>query len=230
MAIATEKAIKTYADTKALLNGDNNQDFSTKDLTVGGNVKANRYITSSDRRTKEVKGVSDSKSDLKLLRQINITNYTYKDKAAHDDKPHKKVIGQQVAEGFPQAVKISTDVIPDIFKSASMTNGWVNLCDHRLQVGERVQLVLEDDNSQIYTIEAVTPESFKVSLDYEGEVQVYGREVNDFHVVDYNELAMLNISATQELCKIIDVLKIEVQQLKAQLNGRDRAITAFSNP
>ncbi len=29
-------------------------------------------------------------------------------------------------------------------------------------------------------------------------VFVYGREVNDFHTVDYEALSMLNVSATQE--------------------------------
>ena len=347
LAIPTEKAVKTYADTKALLAGSSSQDFAANNLTINGNLQTNRaliddrfsgyatfshkdcdggsyalaqhtygntflnaasdhhiyfriddgnkmiltsdgylgigttspskgklqvegsksyiqpggycyfnrgvglyninsanapysiyasnYIGAaefnafSDLRIKEVKGISDSKSDLNVLRQINITNYTYKDKIANDDKPRKKVIGQQVAEVFPQAVKTHTDVVPDIFKSASITNGWVNLCDHELQVGERVKLILENSEPQMYTIEAVTPESFQVSLDHEGEVFVYGREVNDFHVVDYEALSMLNVSATQELCKIIDALKIEVKQLKTQLRGVDYPMAAFTN-
>ena len=198
-------------------------------LDVRGYIYHKGLYNNSDLRIKEVKGVSDSKSDLNVLRQINITDYTYKDKIANDDKPHKKVIGQQIAEVFPQAVKTHTDEVPDILQSASITNGWVNLCDHGLQVGERVKLILEKSEPQIYTIEAVTPESFQVSLDHEGEVFVYGREVNDFHVVDYEALSMLNVSATQELCKIIDALKIEVKQLKTQVNGSDRAIFAFPN-
>jgi hypothetical protein len=39
LAIPTEKAIKTYADTKALLAGSSTQDFTTKSLTVNGNLK-----------------------------------------------------------------------------------------------------------------------------------------------------------------------------------------------
>ncbi len=37
LTIPTEKAIKTYADTKALLAGSSEQDFSVKNLTVNGN-------------------------------------------------------------------------------------------------------------------------------------------------------------------------------------------------
>ncbi|NEQ86461.1 MAG: hypothetical protein F6K26_42285, partial [Moorea sp. SIO2I5] len=39
LAIPTEKAIKTYADTKALLNGSPSEDFSAKNLTVNGVIK-----------------------------------------------------------------------------------------------------------------------------------------------------------------------------------------------
>ncbi|NEO94547.1 MAG: hypothetical protein F6K56_31920, partial [Moorea sp. SIO3G5] len=38
-AIPTEKAIKTYADTKALLHGSVNQNFSAKNLTVNGSIQ-----------------------------------------------------------------------------------------------------------------------------------------------------------------------------------------------
>ena len=193
-------------------------------------IGAAEFNAVSDMRIKEVKGVSDSKSDLKVLLQVNITDYIYKDKVANDNKPHKKVLGQEIAEVFPQAVRTHTDVVPDIFQPASIANGWVSLRAHGLQVGERVQLLLEGSEPKIYTIEAVNPDSFQVSLDYEGEVFVYGREVDDFHVVDYDALSMLHISATQELCKVIDALKIEVQQLKAQLNGSHHPIAVFSNP
>jgi hypothetical protein len=39
LTITTEKAIKTYADTKALLAGSVTQDFTTKSLTVNGAIK-----------------------------------------------------------------------------------------------------------------------------------------------------------------------------------------------
>jgi hypothetical protein len=188
-------------------------------LYANGFIGAPEFNAFSDTRIKEVQGVSNSKSDLETLLQINITDYTYKDKFANDSRFHKKVLGQQIAEVFPQAVRTHTDVVPDIFQPASIDNGWVSLAAHGLQTGERVRFLLEGSEPQICTVEASTPESFLVSLAYEGEIFVYGREVNDFHVVDYDALAMLHISATQELCKVIDILKLEVQQLKAQRNS-----------
>ncbi|MBD2681496.1 MULTISPECIES: hypothetical protein [Nostoc] len=45
LTIPTEKAIKTYADTKALLAGSANQDFQTKNLTVNSNLKLQQGVT-----------------------------------------------------------------------------------------------------------------------------------------------------------------------------------------
>jgi hypothetical protein len=51
---------------------------------------------------------------------------------------------------------------------------------------------------------------------------VYGEEVNDFRTVDYEGLTTLNISATQELSKLvkkqeeaIDLLTKEIRKLTA---------------
>ena len=181
-------------------------------------IGALEFNTFSDIRIKEVKGISNSESDLKTLLKLSITDYTYRDKITNDNKPHKKVIGQQVMEVFPQAVCTHTDVVPDIFQSASVNQGWVQLPKHGLKPGERVQILVENREPEIYIIREVTSDKFHVSLDRSGEVFVYGRQVDDFHVVDYDALSMLNISASQELYKIIERLKLEVKALKTQFN------------
>ncbi|MGK0366636.1 MAG: hypothetical protein ACI85O_003711, partial [Saprospiraceae bacterium] len=65
-----------------------------------------------------------------------------------------------------------------------------------------------------------------IKLDEEHFVFVYGKEVDDLHSVDYDALAMLNISATQEIAKQVETLQAEkeaqanqILELKAQLAG-----------
>ena len=41
---------------------------------------------------------------------------------------------------FPQAVKQSTDTLPDIYKPAAFKDGWVHLAAD-LKVGDRVRLI-----------------------------------------------------------------------------------------
>ena len=79
-----------------------------------------------------------------------MTDYTYKDPAANGSHQVKKVIAQQVESVYPQAVSRTLGVIPDIYRQATVQDGWVKLATN-LKVGERVKLVTE--NSQgIYEV------------------------------------------------------------------------------
>ena len=55
---------------------------------------------------------------------------------------------------------------------------------------------------------------FKAKTD---KVFVYGREVSDFRLVDYDAIAMLNVSATQELARKVDAQKSELTELRTEL-------------
>jgi len=163
-------------------------------------------------------GLSNSKKDLSTLLSLEITDYKMKDKTK-GDKPYKKVIAQQVKEVYPQAISLTTEVVPDIYTVATIKNGYISL-DTDLKVGEKVRLILEDETS-LFDVISADKNGFKVSTDKSGKVFVYGREVDDFHSVDYESLSMLNVSATQELYtlilsqqKIIESLETEVAELQ----------------
>ncbi|MCB0315959.1 MAG: hypothetical protein KDH84_22350, partial [Calditrichaeota bacterium] len=59
-------------------------------------------------------------------------------------------------------------------------------------------------------------------------VFVYGREVNDFHTVDYEAISMLNVSATQELYRLIQQQQREIDALKSQNNALKKEVTSLS--
>lgn len=173
----------------------------------------------SDRRIKNVVGISDSRRDLDVLGQIQITDYFFKDPVSKGARPQKKVIGQQVAEVFPQAVSTdNTEIVPDIMQMATADQGWVALKNHSLKPGEKVRLIFEKGKEDLEVIET-TAEGFRVASGNSGDVFVYGREVSDFHIVDYEAIAMLNVSATQELAKQVADLKQQLAQRDAQLNA-----------
>ncbi|PHS10031.1 MAG: hypothetical protein COA88_03100 [Kordia sp.] len=169
----------------------------------------------SDKRIKSIIGKSDSSNDLNILMEIDITNYTMID-SIKDDKKYKKVIAQQVANVYPQAVsKNLTDVVPDIYTMASIDNkGWIHIATN-LKKGERVRIISKDD-TKIYKVLQVKKGQFLIDLKNTEtkQVFVYGREVNDFHTVDYEAISMLNVSATQEQQKIIVALQKQNKALK----------------
>lgn len=191
-------------------------------------IAASALDVFSDARIKNIQGLSDNQKDLETLKQIEITDYFYKDYMAKGTKPQKKVIAQQVAEVFPQAVTTdNTEIVPDIMKSTEIAGGWVILPNHTLSQGEKVRLLFDEEAKELKVL-ATTKDGFQVETDEEGRVFVYGREVQDFHTVDYEAIAMLNVSATQELAKQLEQKDQEIRELREQLTRQADQYKALS--
>ncbi len=191
------------------------------------NIAASEFHAFSDARIKQIVGRSNNAEDLRTLSQINITDYTYIDVLAKGNRTNKKVIAQELEAVYPTAVSRITDVVPDIYKHAEIKSGRVTL-PNTLQPGERVRLILADKTETVEVLRA-DAEGFQVNLNTDGEVFVYGREVNDFRVVDYEALTTLNISATQELLKIINDQKTVNDRQQEQLAELQRQVAGLTN-
>lgn len=176
-------------------------------------------IASSDARIKQVHGLSDGGTDLNTLLAIEVTDYSYIDAPPNDPRTHKKVVAQQVQKVFPQAVSETTNVVPDVYQKASIKDGWVQLATD-LKIGDRVRLVGESHDA-VHEVLEVGAGQFRTSFVTEAsEIFVYGREVNDFLNVDYDALAMLNVSATQQLKKEKDAEIKALRDENAELRDR----------
>ncbi len=181
----------------------------------------------SDERIKVIENFSDAEKDLETLLKIQITDYHYKDSATKGRTKNKKVIAQQVEKVFPQAVSQLEGPIPDIFATAAITNGWVQLATN-LTVGEKVKLSTKQGEIQA-VVTAVRADGFQVDTDLEsGNVFVYGRFVKDFRVVDYDAISMLNVSATQQLNRDLDTVVAEsndeFSKLRSELDAKSQTI------
>ena len=191
---------------------------------------------SSDSRIKTMLHPTDSAKDLQTLMAIQITDYQFKDTLANSNAPQKKVIAQQVEKIFPQAVSVRQGIVPDIYKNAAVKEGWVMLATD-LKVGERVRLVSPGGESLEEVLE-VRSDAFRTSLkSAEEKTFVYGREVSDFHSVDYDAIAMLNVSATQQLkhdkdaeiqglARQLETVQAENAALRRELAAKDESVEA----
>ena len=187
-------------------------------LYASDRIAAVEFNAFSDIRIKNKIGVSDSKQDLKTLMNIAITDYTFRDTVAKGSEVQKKVIAQELLKVYPQAVTNDlTDVVPDIYQLADIENGTIKLATN-LKVGEKVKILFEDSD-EILEVTAATASSFKIDSDKSGKVFVYGREVTDFHTVDYEALGTLNISATQQLYKELLMVKGQLADQSAFYQG-----------
>ncbi|MBL7726455.1 MAG: hypothetical protein JNM68_02165, partial [Dinghuibacter sp.] len=116
----------------------------------------------------------------------------------------------------PQAVSQITDVVPDVYRQATITNGRVEVLNN-FKAGELVKLVFETGEELLKVVTA-DAQGFTVQTKRSGKVFVFGRQVNDFRTVDYEALSTLNISATQALKNEIEDLKALVAQQQQQIN------------
>jgi hypothetical protein len=200
---------------------------------ASGRLTGQDFIAFSDVRIKHVEGRSDPARDLVALQGIEVTDYTYIDTVTKGSGKYKKVIAQQVEKVYPQAVSRSTDEVPDIYKKATIKDGWVMLATD-LKKGERVRLI-GDKNEGIHEVLEVEKDKFRTAFTTaEKEIFVYGREVKDFRSVDYEAISMLNVSATQELARKLDAKNGQIAELQERLaaleakdQDRDAKLTAI---
>ena len=190
-------------------------------------VSARQYYVRSDARIKKINGRSSGSDDLASLMGIEVTDYQFKDFALNGSGNQKKVIAQQVETVFPQAVSKSRDVVPDIYIKAAIKEGWIAL-QTDLKMGERVRLIAPEGEG-IFEVLEVNNGTFRTKFMPEGdEVFVFGREVNDFRTVDYDAIAMLNVSATQQIKREkdaeIQALRDENAALRRELAAKDASL------
>jgi septal ring factor EnvC (AmiA/AmiB activator) len=187
-------------------------------MKVENGIWCGSIVTSSDQRIKDITGVSNSKNDLSILSTIKVTDYKMKDKAIYGQKTTKKVIAQQLKSVYPQAVSLQTDVIPDIYKISEIKEGYIKL-ETELKKGDKVKLIFED-NEEVVEVLSTDKNGFTVNNKNEGKVFVFGKQVDDFHVVDYDAVSMLNVSATQELYKLILKQQKTIEKQKTQISAQ----------
>lgn len=207
-------------------NGGNSDNNTLNDvglsINASGHVLCAEVNIRSDLRVKKDLQVSNGAADLEALLGIQITNYRFKDSMHLGSAPCKKVIAQQVESVFPQAVTKGSGEIPDIYQNATVRDGWVEI-ESDLKAGEHVKLIDPKGESVVAVLE-VRPGAFRPEMDLKGDkVFVYGRQVDDFRRVDYDAIAMLNVSATQQIKREkdaeIEALRAENSELRERLDA-----------
>ena len=256
----------TYANTGVIAAPGSFPGIGGISIKATDAVHAAFYRALSDARIKVIEGVSNGVADLATLSRIEVTDYTHKDVIGKGKDRSKKVIAQQVEKVFPQAVTKTVDVVPDIYKSAKIVDGWIELTTD-LKKGERVRLI-GNKHDEIHEVLEVEKDRFRTayrpapksdakatgspiasapsadapkgdsktkaagkaaagkdqSAVEADRIFVFGREVKDFRVVDYEAIAMLNVSATQELARKLAASEAAVkalQQENATLRGQE---------
>ena len=202
------------------------------------NVVGKSFIGFSDARLKNIIGQSKTAEDLNLLRQVKVTDYTMRDLIQNGLEHHKKLIAQELKEVYPIAVKTIPvpQFIPNIYcnaesfeiKGKELTiNMSKAVSDTNIKVGVRCKLYVSDTTGVEKEIKGkvsaftstqlqITTEDVLKRSELSERLFVYGTEINDLLAVDYEEVSMLNVSATQELAKKLAGAEEHIQLLMAE--------------
>ena len=224
-------SVNTAGINYGYLNGSGQSGYSGNNggpvsIRATGRVLASEFNATSDRRLKTVIGRSDNAADLRLLNKIRITDYTMRDRVQYGARQFKKVIAQEVEEVFPQAVNQHAGFLPDVYANAVKAE---LLADSLLVLtlptapapaataGQRVKLI-GPAGELTATVKAAHGPMLTVrdARQLAGQpVFVFGLEHADVRSVDYEALAMLNVSATQELARQLAELQKQNAALQA---------------
>ena len=203
-------------------------------IWTSGNV-----ISSSDERIKtNIRDLQDD-SALQMILNIQPKKYNYIDLQARGSSAGAEIYGfiaQQIKEVIPDAVKIQTEFIPNIFSVADYNiaeniitlpagNSSLNITKAtRIKCYDmRDNMIIVEVIEVIEVIEAIkilNTISIKIKniKYYNDKIFVYGTEVNDFHALNKEYINTLNVCAVQELHRKILTQQEEITELNEKIN------------
>ncbi len=206
--------------------GSNNSPNQSGIYVEGMAVDAASYITQSDRRIKTNFFRPESLSGLNLLKQLKVTDYQYLDKR-NGGKTVKGFIAQEVKEVLPDAINYSAGFIPSILSTplaATMLNGQLRIempNPHDLKKGDKVRIFSPGSQEEVTVLEVASETAFLIEnwSKTTENLFVYGKEIPDFHGIDFDQVTALNVSATQELARRVEQLEKENATLRQENGG-----------
>ena len=222
-----DNATINYGSFAAIFDGH----IAAKDKVWIGNS----ISYASDRRAKSIVGLSQGAKDLETITKLRVTDYTWIDRSKDQHRPHKALIAQEVEEVFPQAVSVAPlpQVVPSVYEMATAVEhdagtGMLRVTtrkEHGFAVGDIVDLFGDSAEMKGVEVKSVaSPHQFAVASQKGFKsLFVYGKQVKDFRSVDYEAIAMLNVSATQELAR----QSVAMQERVSQLETRERRLAGL---
>ena len=196
-------------------------------------------ISSSDERIKKNIGDVQDDNALRMILNIEPKTYNYIDtqRRTQSDNRVYGFIAQQIREVIPDAVKIQTEFIPNIFMVADYNPEeniitLPNPIPNPQSNTSRVKCYDMRDTMLIVEVaEVISPTSFKIkninlhNLNFNinnnfniNKIFVYGTEVNDFHALNKEYINTLNVCAVQELHRKIESQQGEIRELNDKVN------------
>jgi hypothetical protein len=195
------------------------------DILSGGKI-----IAESDRRIKKDMVDLSKEDSLELVRNLMPKKYHYIDSTQKGGELVYGYVAQEVKEVLPSAVQHIRGAIPSIFEMAqvsrSKNNKGTMLTFRHYDTQnldpscEVLKLVDARNNDRLVHIAKVV-DARRLEIEEqveEGQIFVYGEEVQDFHVLSKDYINVVAVSALQQMDSQVTQLKEENRALRGELN------------
>jgi len=179
-------------------------------------ASGNSIGTVSDERIKKIE--TSNIDSLSFIDGIQLKKYSYIDNI---EKPFQRYgfIAQEVEKVLPECVSFMKDFVPSVFKIAESVSGnTITLTNHGLSIGERVRLIKNGNDKIDATIIAATDSTFTVDSTIDEKVVfVYGKYIEDFRILDYDQISCFAVDGVKKLHSIIKTQQTTIDSLEARL-------------
>ena len=219
-------------------------------LYVQNWIRCTAVTLFSDARIKKnIVDINDTYA-LDKLRQLQPKYYNYIDTISEGEQRVIGFIAQEVKDVIPEAVKITTDFIPNIYELSNVSDSNVitltNFDTSTLESNVMVLKVYDIENKEhlVNIAEVIDGHSIRVeedlsewigSFDESGNVVagnhlfVYGQKVTDFNNLNKNCLWTYSTAALQEVDRQLQAEKAKVTTLETQLASVLTRLDALEN-
>jgi TolA-binding protein len=196
-------------------------------------------IGASDERIKKNIIDADDAECLETLRLLKPKKYQYKDAFERGDETVWGFIAQEVRDKLPYATQLRTDVIPNIYEVANVSQSNVitftnfNTSNLESNATTRIEVTgIDGTNHDIHLVEVIDEKSIRVeedlsdwigAFDESGNVVsgnqlfVQGQEVNDFVFLKKDAIWTVATAALQEIDRQQQADKLRIAELERQL-------------
>jgi cytoskeletal protein CcmA (bactofilin family) len=193
-------------------------------IYADGKIAASSFHAVSDKRVKNILSERNNNDDLEAIENLDIFNYQYIDQNKYGKQTKIGIMAQDVEKIHSDLVEESTRFIPNIYKECKLNS--IN----EIQVGEcdikegdlvQVQYQIDDEffmcekNVVSYTDGIMKVSESDADADYKKDSAfVYGKQINDFKSVNFEQLTSLNTSAIKAIIQENKDLKAELAAIK----------------
>jgi hypothetical protein len=164
---------------------------------------------------------------------LPLLNYNFIDKDYYEGRTVYGLIAQDVRKILPEAVNITTQYIPNIYKKSIINK--VNdttiilVLDYniKLKINDKLQILVNDIILYVditdFTKKTITVTKW-LNYNETDKVFVYGTMVDDFHELNQQYLGVLCMGGIQELTKRINLSRNTIKVLTEKVNSNQNTI------